>query len=97
MNYRNRLFGTVPVFLIDMIDSARTLLGTRIKSAVALAPAAAPRMNGILELRPSQILPGQMIVPLAWPVSELHSRSPQEESKALASWARRQRQQGITS
>ena len=48
---------------------------------VVQATDAIPFMSGDLELRPSQVLPGQMVLPLAWRVNDLQNHPALEEGE----------------
>lgn len=65
--------------LIDILELARARLSYGNQAAVTLTPAAVELTSGEMELRPSQVLPGQMILPLAWPVNEQHNHPSQKE------------------
>jgi hypothetical protein len=69
---QNRLVETIHAILIENLAMARATLAAGDQPPAALAPAVVPVMSVEMKPRVSQVLPGQMIMPLAWPVDEQH-------------------------
>lgn len=74
----NRILGTIAAILNNILALARTRLGSSKQPPAVLLPTVVPVMSGKMELRASQVLPGQMIIPLAWPVNEQNSPQSQK-------------------